>query len=77
MKEPGITHEHLLAIVRQTPDDYRDFGGVERWAVGRESSDCALGCRWYVKLQSDLGLDWGVCTTTRSQRCVLLTFEHQ
>src|SRR5215469_17839674 len=77
MKEPIITHEHLLAIVARLPDDYQDFGTIERWADGRESPDCSMGCRWYVKLQGSLGLDWGVCTNARSHRCGLLTFEHQ
>jgi hypothetical protein len=77
MKEPVITHEHLLAIVARLPDDYQDFGTVKRWADGRESPDCSMGCRWYVKLQGNLGLDWGVCTNARSHRCGLLTFEHQ
>jgi len=39
--------------------------------------DCSCGCRWYVRLEPGLQLDWGICRNPASPRCGLLTFEHQ
>lgn len=39
--------------------------------------DCSSGCWWYLPLEGELGMDWGVCANPRSHRCGLLTHEHQ
>ncbi len=62
--------------------DYTRAGGdVPRYLEARSSdSDCASGCRWFRALD---GLDpriaeeWGLCTSPRSPRRGLLTWQHQ
>lgn len=69
-KRNGITHDHLLAVVKIFPED---------WPQGNPdyTGDCSCGCKWYVGLEEGFVGDWGVCTNPKSYRCGLLTFEHQ
>ena len=70
-----IRHRALLDIVRKLPSDFAPWGQRSReegWGP-----DCSCGCRWYVRLEPGLQLDWGVCRNAASPRCGLLTFEHQ
>jgi hypothetical protein len=64
-------HWHLHAICIHLPTDFEPYG----YRV-RTGSDCSCGCKWYLKLQAEPS-DWGVCSNPQSQRCGLLTFEHQ
>ena len=71
-------HDHLLKIVIKKEEDYEPFGNVVRWKNESEDyPDCSMGCKYFNKLSSDLGFDWGVCANPKSHRCGLLTFEHQ
>lgn len=67
-------HYHLLAICHRMPTDYQPYGEAEGGGRGR---DCSSGCRWYIELAGNLGMDWGCCANPNSYRCGLLTFEHQ
>lgn len=67
-----LLHQRLLDVVMHLPEDYKPFGQVEY-----EQGDCSCGCKWFVELEGDAGADWGVCTSPRSHRMGLLTFEHQ
>lgn len=77
----GRTHEQLWKITKNVPQDYEPYGKQKRtWTSEAESGmyeDCSCGCRFYVVLAGDLGLDWGICSNPRSHRAGLLTFEHQ
>jgi len=68
-------HQALLEIVKKLPSDFEPWG--ERSRDDDFGPDCSAGCRWYVRLERRLQLDWGVCRNTTSPRCGLLTFEHQ
>jgi hypothetical protein len=68
-------HDALRAIVRRLPSDFAPWG--ERSREDDWGPDCSCGCRWYVRLEPGLQLDWGVCRNASSPRCGLLTFEHQ
>lgn len=68
-------HDALLEVVKKLPSDFAPFG--ERSRDEDWSPDCSCGCRWYVRLEPGLQLDWGVCRNPASPRCGLLTFEHQ
>ena len=68
-------HEALLGIMKRLPSDFAPWG--ERSREGDWGPDCSCGCRWYVRLEPGLQLDWGVCRNVASPRCGLLTFEHQ
>lgn len=74
-EESPISHDHLWSVTKRFPEDYAPHGSVDRWEVGA-GSDCSCGCRWFAKLEGDLGMDWGVCTNPASHRVGLLTFEH-
>ena len=68
-------HRALLDVVKKLPSDFAPWGEQSReeeWAP-----DCSCGCRWYVRLEPGLQLDWGACRNPASPRCGLLTFEHQ
>lgn len=68
-------HESLHGIVRRLPSDFEPWGqrsGEDEWGP-----DCSCGCRWFIRLETDLQFDWGICANSRSPRCGLLTFEHQ
>lgn len=79
MKNEGITHRHLLTIVPRRIWDYPPFGHLDRETAkdGDWGPDCSSGCKWAAWLDSELGLDWCVCTNPASNRVGLLTFEHQ
>jgi len=68
-------HEHLLEIVKKLPSDFQPYGERDREADW--GPDCSCGCRHFLKLDGQLGYDWGVCGNPKSPRCGLLTFEHQ
>jgi hypothetical protein len=66
-------HEKLLQVARRLETDYSPFGKTDHDG----GSDCSCACRHFVKLGSDVGDDWGVCSNPGSPRAGLLTFEHQ
>lgn len=68
-------HAALLEVMRRLPSDFAPWG--ERSRETDWGPDCSCGCRWYVRLEPGLQLDWGVCRNPASPRCGLLTFEHQ
>jgi hypothetical protein len=68
-------HGSLLAAMRRLPSDFEPWG--ERSRDDDSGPDCGGGCRWYVRLEPGLQLDWGVCRNAASPRCGLLTYEHQ
>lgn len=68
------THEKLLQIVIKLPSDFKPFGEVDREKHYRP--DCSCSCKYFTKLEGDIGKDWGVCTNSQGPRKGLLTFEH-
>ena len=68
-------HDALLAVMKRLPSDFAPWG--ERSRDEDHGPDCSGGCRWYVRLEPGLQLDWGVCRNGASPRAGLLTFEHQ
>lgn len=71
-------HDPLFRILKRLPTDYSDYGGtVERWKDNSDYPDCSSGCRHFLPLDGNSGLDWGVCSNPASPRAGLLTFEHQ
>jgi hypothetical protein len=68
-------HFALLEVVKKLPSDFEPLG--ERSREREWGPDCSVGCRWFVRLEPALQLDWGVCRNPASPRCGLLTFEHQ
>lgn len=68
-------HEALVEIVKKLPSDFEPWGVRSR--EDHYGGDCSSGCRWYVRLEPSLQLDWGICRNPASPRCGLLTFEHQ
>ena len=71
--------ERLFKSLKVLPTDYSEYGGeIKRWEDNhKDYPDCSRGCKHFVKLQGDLGNDWGVCANTNSSRSGLLTWEHQ
>jgi hypothetical protein len=68
-------HKHLWTIVQQLPSDFEPSGSRDRdedWGP-----DCSCGCKYFLPLEGQLGMDWGVCANPASPRASLLTFEHQ
>ena len=70
--DSNFIHSHLIKIVNKNERDYEPFGNMEK-----NHMDCSCGCSFFVKLNGELGNDWGVCLNSKSHRCGLLTFEHQ
>ncbi len=66
-------HEHLHSICRRLPSDFQPYGERER----NGEPDCSVGCKHFLQLPGDLGMDWSVCINPASPRAGLLTFEHQ
>ena len=66
-------HDHLLFICHHLPSDFQPYGERER----NGEPDCSVGCKHFLELPDDLGMDWGVCINPASPRAGLLTFEHQ
>lgn len=64
-------HKHLWTFVKKLPTDFEPYG-----VRVRESSDCSCGCRYFMTLEGELGMDWGICSNPKSPRAGLLTFEH-
>ncbi len=52
-------HRALLDVVKTLPSDFAPWG--ERSREEEWAPDCSCGCRWYVRLEPGLQLDWGVC----------------
>ena len=55
--------------------------GKERYSTGidtrnHELPDCSCGCKFFIRLDTGVGADWGVCINYLSWRSGLLTFEH-
>ncbi|MGO8949178.1 MAG: hypothetical protein ACLQUY_16335 [Ktedonobacterales bacterium] len=76
------THEDLVALfdIIERPEDYFPYGQNMDREDGRGEDyrgDCFCGCKWFLPLEGELQLDWGVCTNRASHRVGLLTFEHQ
>jgi len=69
------THEELWRIVKKLPSDFEPYGERDR-NTDEPWEDCSCGYIHFAKLQGELGFDWGVCTTPKSPRAGLLTFEH-
>jgi len=69
------TSDDLRKIVPHLDTDFEPYGKRSREAD--YGPDCSCGCRYFVPLEGNLGLDWGVCVNPKSPRCGLLTFEHQ
>jgi len=69
-------HKKLLElIVIKVSSDFEPFGSrsrQENWGP-----DCSCSCKFFLKLEGDLGSDWGVCSNHQSPRKGLLTHEHQ
>lgn len=73
-----INHKDLLKVMKVLPTDYSPWGTVERWQDDNKAyPDCSCGCKYFVPLENNLGMDWGVCSKPDSPRSGLLTFEHQ
>ena len=71
----NTTHDTLHGILRKLPSDFEPWG--QRSRENDWGPDCSGGCRWFTRLQANLGHDWGVCSNQGSPRCGLLPFEHQ
>lgn len=67
-------HDLLSNKVVNLPTDFQPYGERDRDEGG---ADCSCGCKHFLALEGDLGMDWGVCGNVQSPRCGLLTFEHQ
>src|SRR3954468_5076223 len=65
-------HDKLWLAVITRPLDFEPYG----LRVRSVTADCSCGCKHFVKLEGDVGADWGVCINPESHRCGLLTFEH-
>jgi len=68
------THEHLWTLVKRLPSDFEPYGQRDR--EEDEGPDCSCGCRHFHPLAGERAYDWGICTSPRSPRASLLTFEH-
>lgn len=75
----GSIHSNLFSVLKILPTDYQEYGGeIKRWAdVDKDYPDCSRGCKHFVKLDRNLGNDWGVCANKNSPRAGMLTWEHQ
>ena len=67
-------HDRLWELVTKLPTDFKPWGKRDRDAD--YGSDCSCGCRFFLPLEGDLRLDWGICANPKSPRRGLLTFEH-
>lgn len=67
-----LLHERLWALCTKLESDYEPYGKEEE-----RVHDCSCGCKHYLVLEGDLGMDWGICSNPKSPRKGLLTFEHQ
>jgi hypothetical protein len=72
-------HQKLLECMKILPTDYQEYGGeIKRWEKNElDYPDCSRGCKHFVPLEGNLGMDWGVCSKKDAPRVGLLTFEHQ
>lgn len=66
--------KNLIDITVKLTSDFQPFG--ERSRELEYGPDCSCNCKYFVKLQGDLGNDFGVCVNKQSPRKGLLTFEH-
>ena len=69
----------LVRCLKVLSSDYEEYGGgVKRWSDPSLSyPDCSSGCRHFVPLEGELGMDWGVCSNPDGPRSGMLTWEHQ
>ena len=72
-----MKHDDLVAIKKDFQEDYFPYGTVMRDSHPNARGDCSTGCKFFIELVGQLGMDWGVCANPESHRCGLLTFEHQ
>jgi len=69
-------HQKLMElIVIKIPSDFEPFGSRSR--EDDYGPDCSCSCKYFMKLDGELGADWGVCVNHHSPRRGLLTYEHQ
>lgn len=62
------THKRLWQVCRDQE--------VYLSEINAGKPDCSAGCRYFIALEGEHGMDWGVCSEPRSPRSGLLTFEH-
>jgi hypothetical protein len=67
-------HEQLWKVCKLLPSDFEPFG---KRPDEERGADCSCGCKFFQPLEGILGMDWGVCSNSKSPRAGLLTFEHQ
>lgn len=73
----------LLKACKILNTDYIDYGGkITRYLdPDLNYPDCSCGCKYFIPLHDEKNncqdFDFGVCINPKSQRCGLLTFEHQ
>lgn len=67
-----IRHEDLIDIIETVEGQ-----PPSSWTGETDLPDCSCGCAFFLQLEGTLGYDWGVCCNKDSQRCGMLTFEHQ
>ena len=72
---PGLSHEQLVSVLRQHPEDHGGYGDAEQ-PHNPQCSD-GWGCKFFHTLEGARGMDWGVCGNPESHRAGLLTFEPQ
>lgn len=63
-----------MALIK-VESDFEPWG--KRSRSEKYGPDCSCDCKYFNKLEGDIGKDWGVCTNRHSPRKGLLTFEHQ
>ncbi len=65
------THLQLWDVCRDQ-EAYRTGADTDN----HNKPDCSSGCIHFHPLEGDVGMDWGVCCQSKSNRAGLLTFEH-
>jgi hypothetical protein len=68
------SHKILLDIVKTSKEDFVPWGEIDH--VKEYKPDCSCNCKFFLKVDGELGSDWGVCTNRHSHRAGLLTFKH-
>jgi len=64
--ETNYIYSYLLKILNKS-DDFKP----------QKNYECGSGCSYFMKIEGDIGFNWGVCVNQKSHRCGLLTFENQ
>lgn len=73
--QPDDLTKALNLICKRRPTDFEPFG--ERNVETDPGPDCGNGCKHFVRLSSEVGAEWGVCTSNLSPRGGLLTSQRQ